>query len=111
VGADFTFTTYFPSDLIEMTIVTVGPSSVGFMGRFTVDRSGLDGADEAQRHYYQQGGFATGLFARHYKGSLAKSDQSERAWQSFLDQSRKRVSEPGWGRVLQNPVAAGPRTP
>ncbi len=115
MGATVTMTTYFPSELIETTDVTVGPSSVAFMGRFTVDRAGLrqmNEADETQQHYYrtltQPGGVESGLLSRHYSGSGTKLDQSEGAWKSFLDHARKRLAENGWESALQSPVASGP---
>ncbi len=110
-----TVTTYFPSDLVETTAVTVGPSSVAFMGKFTVDRTGvfqMKDADEIQQHYFgiltQPGGIGTGLLSKHFTGSLAKEDQSEGARKKFLDHSRKRLAENGWRSALQSPVASGP---
>jgi hypothetical protein len=106
--------TYFPSDAIEKTLVTVEPSSVAFMGEFVLDRAlSMNDADEAQMYYYRQ--VAPGAEDRnfllrgpHFKGSLHAWDRDEDARREFLAHTEGRLAESGWASIFQAPVASAP---
>ena len=98
--------TYFSEKIVKLTEVTVKSGSIAFMGEFVVDQSyGLGHGDEIQLHYYgllapedksRSSCFNFLIGRNHYKGSLHRVCQDEKACDQFLAKAKEHLKETGW---------------
>ena len=106
--------TYLPDAVVSHTIVRVDPGTTAFMGDFVLDQSsGLEGADEIQRHYFnllqpgQEGNSAFTQFfsgAVGYRGQLKEESRGAEAVSRFMQRAGSRVDEAGWSRAMSHLV-------
>jgi len=96
-------TTYFPEDMIQATLVTVGAGGVAFMGDFVVDQSvGMEGADPTQLYFAAQFGGDKSMASNmlkmsfHYRGELHASSRDAEARADFCDAVNEHLIEAGW---------------
>jgi hypothetical protein len=112
----FTYTTFFPEELIARTQTVVTPGTMAFMGEYVLGTSvGFDEADNAQLHYCHSMApnalLGTGVMASmlsvmtsgdvYYRGVLKEEHKETQAEKNFLATSAESFKGTGWGDRLR----------
>jgi hypothetical protein len=104
------YTTYFPKELIEQTLVTVRKGELVFMGHYVIDQSpGLSEADPIQLHFAEviaPGATKSGIghfFSSdyHYRGSIHEARHDDETRSEFLARAREDLAAGGWAGLIR----------
>jgi hypothetical protein len=96
------YTTYFSSELVELTKVTVHENEFVFMGSYVVDHSaGLEGADALQSHYRSVIGLNTSSGDLQYRGALTKRRDDGPSRTEFLLRIKEDFAGSAWAERLK----------
>jgi len=105
------FRTYFSREIIESTLVAVGPDTFSYVGQLTVKQStGIAKGDEVQRRFQEvlegssakQSGFLRGMTGTYsYRGSLREFQRDRESEDQFLEKAAKRLRKTEWAALLE----------
>jgi hypothetical protein len=108
---EYGYITFFDANILQNSLIDVGPNQIAFMGSFTVNsqlknlyRNIEKNGDRAQQHYYTL--LKPSLEGTIYCGVMTGTDRSKKATRQFLEKATDYFKNSEWMKMINTTIAS-----